>query len=441
LGEADKHKVGAAPGPDGQITGELPAKSRSGKVRKPRKPKLDKDGNPIPKKPKKSKLLKRRRAKQAGARAKAAEERLVAEEALLAQQMTALFEKPESEGKAEVGQVAAVAAEGKREPPKPIQPLTFVFFGNSGCGKSFLIDELKENQKLFFKGLSSTAISRSRTNFHECDGMLDTEGRTGAFLEQITLKCQSPRTIPVLVVDHGYKFTETFNACLAGLSLALNLMANDYVLVINKIISNKKIAAPDEAKQVKDKFIHISTQIGRAPTRTCLVRFNADFTQENIAGRYLPLQGATSFETLVTSTTDDDKKINWIAAQLVLNDALAANRSKNLDKFWPSTAVDEKWSGIPEEIRSAWTEADPSMVAFDKAPYNKLPVPPVLAQQTASMTDLAPKLEKRRLANATAREQEARILMARLQLLHGNSSEASRVVTPRGPPKPPPKSP
>jgi len=171
-----------------------------------------------------------------------------------------------------------------------------------------------------------------------------------------------------------------------------------------------------------------------------LVRFNADFTQENIAGRYLPLQGATSFETLVTSTTDEDKKVNWIAAQLVLNDALGANRSKNLDKFWPSTAVDEKWSGIPEDIRTAWTDADPAMVAFDKAPYNKLPVPPVVSQVTATLTDMAPKLEKRRLANAAAREQEARILMARLHLLHGNTTEASRVATPRAPkpPKAPP---
>jgi len=270
---------------------------------------------------------------------------------------------------------------------------------------------------------------------------LDTEGRTGEFIEQITLKCQSPRTIPVLVVDHAYKFTESYNGCLAGLSLALNLIANDYVLVINKIISNKKVAAPEEAKQLKEKFIHIATQIGRAPTRTCLVRFNADFTQENIAGRYLPLQAATSFETLVTSTTDEEKKINFIAAQLVINDDLGANRSKNLDKFWPSTSVDEKWSGIPEEIRSAWTEADPAMAAFDKAPYTKLPVPAVIAQQTAGMSDLAPKLEKRRLVNAAAREQEARVLMARLQLLHGNS-DANRLASPRTPkPKPPPKSP
>ena len=286
--------------------------------------------------------------------------------------------------------------------------------------------------------MSSTAISRSRTNFQECDGLLDTEGRTGEFLEQITLKCQAPRTIPVLVIDHAYKFTDTFNACLAGLSLALNLAANDYVLVINKIISNKKVAAPEEAKQLKEKFIHISTQIGRAPTRTCLVRFNADFTQEHIAGRYLPIQGATSFETLVTSTTDEEKKINWIAAQLVLNDALAANRSKNLDKFWPSTAADEKWSGIPEDIRNAWTDADPPMVAFDKPPYNKLPIPPVVATQMAGMTDLAPKLEKRRLANAAEREQEARVLMARLQLLHGNSGSSSESSkSPRAPPKPP----
>lgn len=453
LGEGDKPKPAgppgppgppgatAAAGPDGKVTGEEQAtKSRSGKVKKQKKPKLDKDGNPIPKKPKKSKVLKKRRAKQAGARAKAAEERLAAEEAALAQQLTALFEKPET--KTAEGATAAAAgaekpAEAKREPPKPIQPLTFVFFGNSGCGKSFLIDELKENQKLFFKGLSSTAISRSRTNFHECEGLLDTEGRTGEFLEQITLKCQAPRTIPVLVVDHAYKFTETFNACLAGLSLALNLIANDYVLVINKIISNKKVAAPEEAKQLKDKFIHISTQIGRAPTRTCLVRFNADFTQEHIAGRYLPLQAATSFETLVTSTTDEEKKINFIAAQLGINDDLAANRAKNLDKFWPSTAADEKWSGIPEEIRNAWTDADPPMVNFDKSPYTKIPVPPVIAKLTAEMTDLAPKIEKRRFANAAAREQEARIMMARLQLLHGNSSGA-QVASPKTP-KPPPK--
>jgi hypothetical protein len=442
LDEADKPKTaGAAPGPDGAITGELPATSRSGKIRKPRKPKVDKDGNPIPKKPKKSKVLRRRRAKQAGARAKVAEERLVAEEAALAQQMTALFEKPESEAKAVVAQAEKGKTEAKKDPPRPIQPLTFVFFGNAGCGKSYLIDELKENQKLYFKGMSSTTISRSRTNFQECDGMLDTEGRTGEFLETITLRCQSAKTIPVLVVDHAYKFTETFNGCLAGLSLALNLMANDYVLVINKIISNKKVAAPEEAKQLKDKFIHISTQIGRAPTRTCLVRVNADFTQENIAGRYLPLQGATSFETLVTSTTDEEKKINWIAAQLSLNDALAANRSKNLDKFWPSTAADEKWSGIPEEIRTAWTEADPSMDAFDKPPYNQLPVPSVVGERIASMTHLAPKLEKRRLLNAAVREEEARVLMARLQLLHGTSSQTSQVVSPRGPPKPPPKSP
>lgn len=419
------------------MTGEQAAKSRSGKVKKQRKPKLDKDGNPIPKKPKKSKVLKKRRAKQAGARAKAAEERLAAEEAALAQQLTALFEKPEAEAKAETSAAATTekAVETKREPPKPIQPLTFVFFGNSGCGKSFLIDELKENQKLFFKGLSSTAISRSRTNFHECEGLLDTEGRTGEFLEQITIKCQAPRTIPVLVVDHAYKFTETFNACLAGLSLALNLTANDYVLVINKIISNKKVAAGEEAQQLKEKFIHISTQIGRAPTRTCLVRFNADFTQEHIAGRYLPLQAATSFETLVTSTTDEERKINFIAAQLGINDDLAANRNKNLDKFWPSTAADEKWSGIPEEIRNAWTAADPPMVNFDKSPYNKIPVPAVIAKLTAEMTDLAPKIERRRFANAAAREQEARIMMARLQLLHGNSSP--QVASPKAAPGPP----
>lgn len=432
----------APPGPDGKVTGEQAAKSRSGKVKKVRKPKLDKNGNPIPKKSKKSKLLKKRRAKQAGARAKAAEDRLAAEEAALAQQLTALFEKPESEAKAAATTTTAAAtaekpAEGKREPPKPIQPLTFVFFGNSGCGKSFLIDELKENQKLFFKGLSSTAISRSRTNFHECEGLLDTEGRTGEFLEQITLKCQAPRTIPVLVVDHAFKFTDTFNACLAGLSLALNLIVNDYVLVINKIISNKKVAAPEEAKQLKDKFIHISTQIGRAPTRTCLVRYNADFTQENIAGRYLPLQAATSFETLVTSTTDEDKKINFIAAQLLINDDLAGNRNKNLDKFWPSTAADEKWSGIPEEIRNAWTDADPAMVNFDKSPYNKIPAPPVIAKLTSEMSDLAPKIEKRRFPNAAAREQEARTMMARLQLLHGNSSGASQVASPKGAPPPP----
>lgn len=196
------------------------------------------------------------------------------------------------------------------------KPQSYVLVGNTGVGKSYIVQDMTGVGNLVGEqGPSTTLEAHSYTTLGggiviDTPGLADTEGRTEKHLQKITAAVQKNRhCVPVLVVSYPDKFTKQFNYCLRALSLSLGLEINQYVLVINNIQISRhaKNATATKLKEILDQ---VQKMIGAAPVRCVEIQFNQEFKEEYLSEySYEPLENVMEYDTMIKTIKDEKAKI------------------------------------------------------------------------------------------------------------------------------------
>lgn len=201
---------------------------------------------------------------------------------------------------------------------------SFLLIGNTGAGKSYLIEEMTGKLGLVgHEGNSTTQEvtphgTRGGALVIDTPGLADTESRTLRHLQDITAFAKNtPECVAVLVVKFDSKFTDEFVCCLEALSLALGLDSQQYVLVINKIQQGRRESTVSVEEKIQEIYQKVASCIGLPPARYLRILFDAEFDEAELTGRhYQPLKGVVRFDELMKVIKNDKVKLDFIAAKL-----------------------------------------------------------------------------------------------------------------------------
>lgn len=147
-----------------------------------------------------------------------------------------------------------------------------LFLGNTGVGKSHLVEDLVQQQGLSGDGGESTTTevksyyTPNGLLIIDTPGLADTAGRTLKYLDNIVAKVRTRRCLPTIVIQYGEKFTSQFSTCLEAISLCLNLHIHDYILIVNKVtVGGRGHGGPNEV--IAQMVEQVTQIIGRKPAK------------------------------------------------------------------------------------------------------------------------------------------------------------------------------
>lgn len=203
---------------------------------------------------------------------------------------------------------------GKKHQP----PFAVLFLGNTGVGKSHLIEDLTGLRHLAGAcGQSFTAEVKSYSTQSglvviDTPGLADTMGRSLEYLNAIVAKVRSCRCLPAIVIQYEDKFTSQFTTCLEAVSLCLNLLIHDYILIVNKVTYGGRGAEPSEV--IAQLVEQVSQIIGRPPLRVIEHQRGAVFPEHVLlpSTRVFALGAVYTIEELWDRTNTKIAKIEYI---------------------------------------------------------------------------------------------------------------------------------
>lgn len=198
--------------------------------------------------------------------------------------------------------------------------MNYLLIGNTGVGKSYLVESLTGRPGLVGSSVDSTTVKCTEyalgdgSTVIDTPGLADTKGRSRSILQQITqVVSEQKACVPIIVLDFHQRLTKETEIALKALTVTLHLNTSHYLLCVNKVQASRR-GPPVEAK-CAELATAVTTIVGHQPAASIGVLFDGDLSSKQLRDFPLvPLGEVSLFEDFVRSTRSIESKVAYLRA-------------------------------------------------------------------------------------------------------------------------------